>query len=199
MRDSGIMWFIYIAAGYLLGGIMFCKIIPLLLFKKDITELSDDKNPGAANVFIHCGVVTGLFCLALDILKGLLPVMLAERALDSEKMLFAAVICAPVLGHATAPFDRFRGGKCISTSFGVLLALLPQTRAVLLLAGLYILFSALRIQPHSRRSKLVFTLFGMISTTMLIIRGKPPLALGCAVISAAAVIKHSRLFTRTAE
>ena len=137
---------------------MFCRFMPLLLAKKDITKLSSDGNPGSANVFINCGIPLGLLCLFLDMFKGFLPVLLAEENYDVRRLSFAILIAAPVLGHAVAPFDRSKGGKCIATAFGVLLALVPQTKIVFLLAGLYILFStAIRISPN--RVQLVHELY----------------------------------------
>ena len=50
---------------------MFCSFVPRLITGKDICGLSDDGNPGAFNVFRHCGAGVGCLCLALDVLKGL--------------------------------------------------------------------------------------------------------------------------------
>ena len=119
-QDPMVVWTLHIVAGYLLGSIMFCRWIPKLVLHKDVCALSDDHNPGAANVFQHCGVPAGLLCLFFDLSKGFLPVYLAAHTVGIEPMQFAAVMMAPVLGHATAPFDHFSGGKCIATAFGAL-------------------------------------------------------------------------------
>ena len=153
MKSRFIAQLFYIAVGFLLGSVMFSRILPRAFLKKDVCALSGDKNPGAANVFVHCGIPMGLLCLALDMAKGFAPVFLASRTTDVQSMLFACIIVAPVLGHALAVFDDFRGGKCIATIFGVLIALLPLTPAGLLLAGLYILFAGvLRIKPNRGRA-----------------------------------------------
>ena len=167
---------------------MFCRFMPLLLAKKDITKLSSDGNPGSANVFINCGIPLGLLCLFLDMFKGFLPVLLAEENYDVRRLSFAILIAAPVLGHAVAPFDRSKGGKCIATAFGVLLALIPQTKIVFLLAGLYILFStAIRISPNRVRSTVTFAV-------MLLLKRRAPLAMGCLLVSSIVIVKHSKLF-----
>ena len=157
---------------------MFCRFMPLLLAKKDITKLSSDGNPGSANVFINCGIPLGLLCLFLV-----------------RRLSFAILIAAPVLGHAVAPFDRSKGGKCIATAFGVLLALIPQTKIVFLLAGLYILFStAIRISPNRVRSKVTFALFGTFAAVILLLKRRAPLAMGCLLVSSIVIVKHSKLF-----
>lgn len=71
---------LYAALGFLSGSVLYCRFVPLLLLKKDICALSPDKNPGAANVFVHCGVPMGLLCLVLDMAKGGVPVALPVSA-----------------------------------------------------------------------------------------------------------------------
>ena len=188
-----LLWFAYIAAGFALGGVLFSRWLPLRLLGKDVRLLGEDGNPGAANVFLHCGVPMGLVCLCLDLLKGLLPVYLALRRLDTASLLFAAVIAAPVLGHAVAPFERGPGGKGIACAFGVLLGLLPATGIVFLLAALYILFSTVvRIDPTRRRSLLVFGLFGGSAAVWLTVWGLPSFALGCLAVSLIVFRQHLR-------
>lgn len=44
-------WFVVIALGFFLGSVPFCHLLPRVFLGKDICKLSDDGNPGAANVF----------------------------------------------------------------------------------------------------------------------------------------------------
>lgn len=189
-----IIWIAAIATAFLCGSVMFSRIIPRLFKKVDICKISPDNNPGAANVFTYCGVKFGIVCLALDMAKGFLPVYTIYRIIGSDSLLFALIITAPVLGHAVAPFDRCRGGKCIATVFGVLLALLPVSGIVFVLAGLYIFFSTvIKIRPNSKRSIVTFILFALISSILLAAHGKIPLAAGCFAISSIAVFKHLKV------
>ena len=187
------LWLGFIAGGFLLGSCMFSQILPKLFLDRDISALSDDGNPGCTNVFKHCGPFWGMLCLSLDLLKGFVPVFLAARLLPTDNLLFAFVMAAPVLGHAIAPLNHFRGGKCIAASFGVLLGLLPQSPIVFLLAGIYLLFSTvLKIQPNRIRSMVTFSLFGAGALLMLGGQDQDALALGCVLVAATAVWKHSR-------
>lgn len=197
MRENSlILWYSWVIVGFLLGSIMFSRLLPKLLKGKDITKDAPDRNPGAANVFATCGIAMGLLCLGLDMLKGFLPVFMACQRLDVSRMLFAAVMIAPVLGHAVGLFNRFHGGKCIATAFGVLLALLPISRIVLLLAGLYIFFSVgVKIKPNRYRSILVFTLFGVVSVAYFLLHGQQSLAVGCGMLAVIGVVKHTRWFS----
>ena len=201
MKGQGLLAFYpWILGGFLLGSVMFSRLLPRLLLGKDITEDTPDHNPGAANVFATCGVAMGLLCLGLDLMKGFLPVYLASRRLDISQLLFAAVMTAPVLGHAVGLLNHLHGGKCISTAFGVLLALLPVSRVVLVLAGLYIFFSVgVKIPSNRRKSILVFALFGLSSAGYLLASGQQSLAVGCALIAAIGVLKHTRHFCTVPE
>ena len=193
MPDRLTLWLLLLAGGFLSGSILYSRILPLLLTGKDVSAESDDRNPGAANAFMTCGPAIGALCLLLDVGKGLLPVLLARRFLDPAEPLFALIVIAPVLGHAVAPFNRFHGGKCIATSFGVLLGLLPQCLAVVALAVLYIVFSTvIRVRPHRRRSILVYALFAVIMVPLLLYAGKLSYALGCAGISVTVIWRHLR-------
>lgn len=181
----------WIAAGFFSGGVMYCSFLPRLLCGVDTAAASDDKNPGAANVFSGCGVAVGMLCLFADIFKGFLPVFLAGKAMDETALVFGLVVAMPVLGHAVGVFNRFRGGKCISTSFGVLLGVLPFTRIVFLLAGLYIVFAAvIRIKPNRVCSIVTYSLFGLLSAVRFIYLGRLSFALACAIISATAILRH---------
>lgn len=199
-RREFLIWMFFILGGFLSGGIMYCELVPKKTVKKDIQALSPDGNPGASNVFINCGIPLGTVCLTLDILKGCLPVLCAEKMLDAYNLRFALVMIAPVLGHALAPLNRFHGGKCIATAFGVMIALLPLTRIGLVLAGLYILFSTLiKINPNRIRSIVTFMLFCLISVTVLTYTKKYSFALGCGGISLIAVLRHTKFFSTVPE
>lgn len=184
-------WLLAIVLGFVSGSVLYSKHIPRLFLHKNICENAPDQNPGASNVFVSCGVGWGLFCLALDLFKAYLPVRLALHTLDTSSLWFAAVMAAPVAGHACGIFDGFYGGKCIAASFGVMLALLDKTPIGLLLAALYIFFSTVRkITPNRRRSIVTFTLFGLLSFAILLYHGKASLALGTLAISGIAVSRH---------
>lgn len=189
-----------IAGGFLLGSILFSKIIPKFICNIDICESSPDRNPGAANVFASCGVGVGLIVLALDMAKGFLPVFAGCRYTDTENLLFAFVMLAPVLGHAVGIFNRFHGGKCIATAFGVQIALFCVTWTGWLLAGFYILFSTLIvIRPNRIRSIVTFALFGISATVISILHAQYAVALGDILLSATVIAKHLQVFSESSE
>ena len=138
--------------GYLLGSILFAPVFGRL-FGKDIYSGTKDLNPGTVNAFKNGGVFCGLLTLACDVEKGVLPVLLCRRYSTctdpvTEALGMSLVLLAPVLGHMFPLYRKFRGGKGIAVTFGVLIGFFPEFYPVLMLGLFFILFSFLiRIKP----------------------------------------------------
>lgn len=82
-----------------------------------------DGNPGTVNAWRVGGWRLGLPVLALDVLKGAVPVAVARHDWGWQGGWLAAVALAPLLGHIFSPLLRGRGGKGLATSLGVWTAL----------------------------------------------------------------------------
>ena len=102
--------------GYLFGAIPFSVLIGRLITKTDIRRIGDG-NPGGTNAWRAGGSLVGLVSIGLDIFKGFLPVFLARQFGIVEWGLIP-VCLAPILGHATQPFLKFRGGKALGVTGG---------------------------------------------------------------------------------
>lgn len=87
-------------------------------------------NIGATNVFRILGKGPGILVLLADALKGALAVLVLPRWLGGDgsdarmQAALVAGVCA-VLGHNFTCWLRFKGGKGIATSAGVLAAWAP--------------------------------------------------------------------------
>ena len=80
---------------------------------------------GATNVLRTLGAKASIAVAVLDVLKGVLPVVVARSAgFDSAWVAAAAV--AAVAGHCWSPFIGFKGGKGVATGAGAAVALFPQ-------------------------------------------------------------------------
>ena len=178
----------FILLGYFMGSLLFGYRITWLIKGVDIWELADDENPGTYNAFVFGGFWCGILTLLADMGKGYLPVMLYRQRYGMENLIFAFVMAAPVLGHAFSVFHGRKGGKGIAVSFGVLLALIPIWKPVLLLIFFYILFSIVfKIGSHRRRS---IVTFGCFSIGCLVLVTIPAIILGCVMISCIVIYKH---------
>lgn len=79
---------------------------------------------GATNVLRTLGARASALVALLDILKGVLPVIVAKAAgFDAAWVAMAAV--AAVAGHCWSPFIGFKGGKGVATGAGAAIALFP--------------------------------------------------------------------------
>lgn len=95
---------------------------------RDIRKVGSG-NFGAANVVRAAGWKAGVAVAAIDIVKGILPVLLG-RAVGLTPAWLAVVALAAVLGHDFSLFLRLKGGKGVATTLGVCLALAPAPTAV---------------------------------------------------------------------
>ncbi len=178
----------FTAFGYLCGSILFARVYGAL-FGKDLISNSTDGNPGTSNAFIYGGMLCGTLTLLGDLIKGFLPVFLYLYMTRSNTDIYLApVLAAPVLGHISPCFYRFRGGKGIAVSFGCLLGLLPAALPLLTLAAIYILLSVVvRISPHYYRTIVTYCLFAAICAQFAVSAG---VTLGCALISLLIIFRH---------
>lgn len=107
--------------GYISGSFPPAYITVKLFKNKDIREIGSG-NVGAMNVLrnvdANLGIITGI----LDVVKGFIPVYLANRYSIIQWIPLLVVVVA-VVGHNWSIFLNLTGGKGAATTFGALLAL----------------------------------------------------------------------------
>ena len=102
--------------GSLNSSIIFSKILKL----KDPREYGS-KNPGATNILRSGNKALALATLIFDMLKGFLPVFVALLFIENQIYIQIIGLCS-ILGHIFPIYYKFKGGKGVATSFGVILA-----------------------------------------------------------------------------
>jgi glycerol-3-phosphate acyltransferase PlsY len=118
------MIWLWALGGYLCGSIPFGLLIARAATGKDVRTVGSG-NIGATNVARAAGRAAALVTLALDALKGFVPVLIASRSQGAEVPLAPVAAAAAVIGHCFPVWLRFRGGKGVATGLGVSLALAP--------------------------------------------------------------------------
>jgi acyl-phosphate glycerol 3-phosphate acyltransferase len=117
------MIILWTAAAWLSGSLMFSYWLGRAA-RKNLKEVGDG-NPGAVNLWQAAGYKFGIAGVALDFLKGYLPLFLllkyGQARIDDVRIVPVAI--APIVGHAFTPFLGGRGGKAIAVTFGVWSAL----------------------------------------------------------------------------
>ncbi len=128
---------VLIISSFLLGSIPFGYLIALIK-GIDIRKYGSG-NVGATNVARVLGKKYGIAVYVLDFLKGFIPTLIAVKNFGIENWVTTAVGLSAILGHMFSPFLRFKGGKGVATSSGVLLALSPLL-GVLALALWFVIY-----------------------------------------------------------
>jgi len=110
---------LFVPVAYLVGSISSAIIICRLMGLPDPREQGSG-NPGATNVMRIGGKKAATITLLGDFLKGFIPVYVANL-LGVSVDLLAVIGLAAFMGHLYPIFFRFKGGKGVATSIGVLL------------------------------------------------------------------------------
>ena len=143
---SGLVCFVFaLALGYFAGSIPF----GLLIGKFNGIDIRryGSGNIGATNVNRVLGKRWGIFCFAMDLLKGLVPVLLMLACTESEETLrtWTPLLAAggAVAGHVWPCWLRFHGGKGVSTTVGAIVGLAPWC-VLIALVGWVVVFKLTR-------------------------------------------------------
>ena len=130
--------FIIIIIFYLLGSISFA-VLSSKLFNLPDPRSFGSKNPGATNVMRSGNKLAAFFTLSGDALKGYIPIiyMLNQGFLMHELYLLSFMI---LTGHCYPITLKFKGGKGVATSLGILFALAPMVASLVILTWLTIYY-----------------------------------------------------------
>ncbi len=111
--------------GYAMGSIPFGLILTRMAGLGDVRSIGSG-NIGATNVLRTGSKKLAAGTLALDLLKGFLPVFLADKLFYEGYLLpdasfgpMAAAALGAVLGHCFPVWLKFKGGKGVATNAGV--------------------------------------------------------------------------------
>ena len=113
---------IVILFSYLSGSIPFGLILTKIFGNQDIRNIGSG-NIGATNVLRTGNKFLAALTLVLDILKGYIPVIIAQQYFPG---LFQLSCLLAFLGHVFPVWLKFKGGKGVATYLGILLALSIQ-------------------------------------------------------------------------
>lgn len=128
---------------YLIGSISFSVIISKKMAGFDVREKGSG-NAGTTNVLRSVGKKAAVITLICDVLKGVVAILLALLAgvifkdLDKALLVQLAGVFV-IIGHTFPIFFKFKGGKGIATSLGVLLIINWQIGLICLVFALLLM------------------------------------------------------------
>lgn len=130
---------------YLLGSIPTGLWIGKAFYHVDIREHGSG-NTGTTNTFRILGAKAGLMTFIIDMLKGTLATLLPSiMGITTISPLLIGLFA--VIGHTFPIFAKFKGGKAVATSAGILLGFAPLFLIYLLIIffGTLYLFSMISL------------------------------------------------------
>lgn len=167
----------FLLGAYLIGSLSFAVLVSRALRLQDPRSYGS-KNPGATNVLRSGNKFAAVLTLALDTLKGWLPVVLAQRfapELGLGEWVVALTGLAAFAGHLWPVFFGFAGGKGVATAAGVVLAFEPwlglATLATWIIIVVFFRYSSLA----SLVAAVFAPLYGLLGNSVAWVIDKPRL------------------------
>lgn len=132
------VFIIVIFIGYMLGSIPSAVWVGKFFHGIDIRE-HGSKNAGATNTFRVFGNKSGTIVLAMDIIKGYaaasIPLLLSHMYIGFKDevliLQLTASFCA-IMGHVFPVLAKFKGGKGVASTLGIIIAINPETAFICL-------------------------------------------------------------------
>lgn len=184
--------YVLFLAAYLLGSIPFALIVGKVGYGIDIRQHGSG-NLGGTNTFRTLGKKAGFIVTIADILKGTLAASLPSLfGLNINPLWFGL---AAVIGHVYPIFAKFRGGKAVATSAGVLLFCKPLIFLILIIVFLILLFTT----KYVSLSSMLTAITGVIAA--IIIGNDTPFLIAMSLLAIFVIYRHraniSRIINKT--
>ncbi|MGV2927675.1 glycerol-3-phosphate 1-O-acyltransferase PlsY [Macrococcus capreoli] len=125
-------------AAYLIGSIPTGLIIGKIFYDIDIRQHGSG-NLGATNTFRILGKNAGIFVTIFDVLKGTIPALFPLFFHANVHPILIGL--AAVIGHVYPIYLKFKGGKAVATSAGVILGTNPILFLIIAVIFFTLLFS----------------------------------------------------------
>ncbi|MCM3738944.1 glycerol-3-phosphate 1-O-acyltransferase PlsY [Oceanobacillus luteolus] len=151
---------------YLLGSIPSALWVGKLGYNKDIREHGSG-NLGATNAFRVLGIKAGIIVTLSDILKGTLATVLPLLFDVSVHPLIIGLFA--VVGHTYPVFARFKGGKAVATSGGIILGSFPILFVIMISTFLLTLYLSKYVSLSSMITGVVSILLSLFYQDLVLI------------------------------
>lgn len=169
---------------YLLGSIPSALWVGKLFYKTDI-RTKGSGNLGATNTFRTLGAKAGIVVTVLDILKGTAATMIPLYIDTSIHPLVFGVIA--VIGHMFPVFAKFKGGKAVATSGGILLGY----QWPLFLLAVAVLLIGLKITKMVSLASIILAVVAVIYTVIYTFYSEDyPFLLVILILSSFIIYRH---------
>ena len=118
------VYILLVITSYLIGSIPFGYLVGKYGKGIDIREYGSG-NIGVSNCFRVMGAKYAVIVLIGDCLKGFLPVLMTRFLITEQITFYLLIGFSAIIGHNWSIYLKFKGGKGIATTYGVVLAFYP--------------------------------------------------------------------------
>ncbi|MUK90665.1 glycerol-3-phosphate 1-O-acyltransferase PlsY [Ornithinibacillus sp. L9] len=179
-------YILFAIIAYLLGSIPSALIVGKVGYNIDIREHGSG-NLGATNTFRTLGVKAGSIVTLADILKGTLATLIPVFFNADVYPLLIGVFA--VLGHTYPLFAKFKGGKAVATSGGIILGVNPILFFVMIASFLLTLYLTKYVSLSSM-------ITGVVTVIASIIIGDVGLIIVAVVLTVFVFYRHTENIKR---
>ncbi|MDR0978826.1 MAG: glycerol-3-phosphate 1-O-acyltransferase PlsY [Lachnospiraceae bacterium] len=160
---------------YCIGSVSFSIIYSKKVAGFDVREKGSNGS-GATNVLRTVGKRAAILTLIFDTLKGVVAILMAMLFIkivpDANSALLVQIASvAVILGHTFPVFFKFKGGKGVATSLGVLLMVNLQIGAICLVFALLVMALTRTVSIGSIMAALLFPVLTLIIHTGYTVEG----------------------------
>ena len=119
---------IFCVIGYFIGSLDFAILVSRIFYDKDIRDYGSN-NAGTTNVWRTFGKMPAVLTFLGDFTKGIIPIAFCNFMffvlLEKEAPMYSGILVGvfALIGHVFPAFYKFKGGKGVAVSAGVLLIL----------------------------------------------------------------------------
>lgn len=178
----------YIFLSYFIGNITGSIVLGKIFRKEDIRKKGSG-NSGATNAFRIYGLLFGVGSLMIDALKGVLVALLAKKLGGNFLLLLPLAV---VIGHDFPIIHKFKGGKGIATSFGLLIILMPLFTLALIVVFSLVLALTKIVSLSSISAAFVAVLYGFY----LLFTSKVIFSYLLIILGILAIVRHHENISR---
>jgi len=174
-----------IFVAYLIGNLSPSYLIGKMAKNIDIREHGSG-NAGATNVLRVMGKKFAALTFVVDALKGVMAVLVVRYLFGEDYAMVAGIFV--VAGHNWPVILKFKGGKGVATSIGLILVIHPFYGFMAILIGIAFLMKTKIVSLGS--------LMGMISFAILVLVFSRDYAIFATVLAAMSIYRHKENIRR---
>lgn len=166
---------LFILLAYVIGSIPSALIVGKVGYNIDVREHGSG-NLGATNTFRILGKKAGTIVLIADILKGTIATILP--VLFGFDLYLLVIGLGAVIGHVYPIFARFKGGKAVATSAGIILGVNALLFAIIIASFVIVLLVSKYVSLASMTAGVVGVIVSIFIAQDIVLT----IVLGCLAI-----------------